>query len=584
MVSRAAGLKTGDLYGSWKFVLGLLVVLVAQRAGSLQILTVIPIVRAISGRLARCIVINRPVAARRECPADAVSRKNNPVVELAMRRTTICLAVVVLLLGGPAWAQEVLPGEPMPPVEPGGPEAVPGGPASGEAGQASGQASPEPSGQPPPQKWQPLEEIIPMPDVTTSNTTPPVGATPMTSMVGPLMEARPRGPCCEKTGRGYWCPPNWSVDQRVRVMHHPKPRGTITGQFGSVGIGYDFITEQYVESFALRDGMSTRSTPLEPSAAYEITIARYLGRDSDNRDHFLEFVYYGPHDWDQTYAIHRTERPTITNGDLWPNQEQIPLGTDVTFGNLFSFLDNDLTGFNRADDLSERYASRMDNFELNMRVRPRPRIDRMMLYQNGRWRREAQEGCLCSFLLGMRGISLDEDYLLVGTGLNVVDDVTTSTSGRYDVRTHNDMVGLQIGGDVVWRKGFAELGMRAKGGVFVNFADQYTTLVSTGGLGDPMANQELYDVNGPYTDTNDQYSEDRLARSRDVGGVAEFGFTAGYQVRRNMVVRAAYDIMWLSGVALAPEQVNGQIGAPGRINRNGLLFMQSLSLGVELDW
>jgi len=226
-----------------------------------------------------------------------------------------------------------------------------------------------------------------------------------------------------------------------------------------------------------------------------------------------------------------------------------------------------------------------------MRIRPRTRHDRMILYQNGRWRREAQDGCcVYSFLAGLRGMSLDESYSLSGSGQIIVEDpalpvpTVAATRGEYDIYTHNDMVGLQIGGDVVYRKGFAELGMRIKGGVFVNFADQYSTVLSTGGLDDPMGDPELYDVNGPYTDVNNQYSEERLARSRDVAGVAEFGFTAAYQVRANMVVRAAYDLMWLSGVALAPEQVNGQIGVPGRINRNGLQFMQSLSLGVELDW
>jgi hypothetical protein len=344
--------------------------------------------------------------------------------------------------------------------------------------------------------------------------------------------------------------------------------------------------------------MSAHSMPFEPSASYEITIARYMGRDSENRDHFIEFTYYGPQHWDGADGIHQTDRPYITKPaatateELWPNYDLIPDFTAVTFGNLFSVFDADLAGFNRADDLSERYVSRMDNFELNMRVRHRGRIDRMMLYQNGRWRREAQEGYTCSLLAGLRGISLDESFGLTASGLIVVDDytvdpvvtTTTSTTGQYDARTHNDLVGVQIGGDVVWRKGFAEYGVRLKGGLFMNFADRYSYMVSTGGLGDPMANQDLYDVNGPYTDTNDQYSEERRARSRDIASIAELGFTAGYQIRRNMVLRAAYDLSWLTGLALAPEQVQGQVGAPASINHNGMLLMQSLSVGLELDW
>ena len=47
--------------------------------------------------------------------------------------------------------------------------------------------------------------------------------------------------------------------------------------------------------------MTTRSVPLEPGAGYEITLGRYLGRDSDNRDHFLEFTYYGGNAWQQDF-------------------------------------------------------------------------------------------------------------------------------------------------------------------------------------------------------------------------------------------------------------------------------------------
>ena len=39
-----------------------------------------------------------------------------------------------------------------------------------------------------------------------------------------------------------------------------------------------------------------------------------------------------------------------------------------------------------------------------------------------------------------------------------------------------------------------------------------------------------------------------------------------------MAVHAAYDLMWLSGVALAAEQLKFQAGAPDWINRNGMQF------------
>ena len=513
-----------------------------------------------------------------------------------MRRTTICLAIVALLLGTQAWAEDVLPGLPIPQTQPAAPVAVPDAVVPGNASGAQPgpvQSQPSPNGPAPNQQWQPLETIVPMPDVTTSNVNMP---NTELSMLGPVIQARPHGPCCEKTGRGYCCPVNWYVDQRVRFLHHPKPRGTMVGEWGGVGQAYNGI--ELIDVFTLADGMTTRSMSMAPAAGYEITIGHYLGRDSENRDCFVEFTYYGLNNWDQQYGIHQTNRPTVEGiaftgvESVYPIAANLPPTQTETFGNIYSVFDNRLAGFNRIDDLTERYASRFDNFEVNMRIRPRKRHDRLVLYQSGRWQRESQDGIFRSYLIGIRGISLDESYSLIGSGQVVVDEyatdpitqTVTNTRGEYDIRTHNDMVGVQLGGDWVYRKGFAELGIRMKGGVFINFADQYSTVLSTGGLGDPMGDVELYDVNGPYTDVNNQYSEQRLARSRDVAGVAELGFTAGYQIRSNLVVRAAYDLMWISGVALAPEQINGRIGAPGRINRNGMMFMQSLSLGLELDW
>ncbi|NLE40178.1 MAG: BBP7 family outer membrane beta-barrel protein [Pirellulaceae bacterium] len=507
-----------------------------------------------------------------------------------MRRTTICLAIVALLLGVPVSAQEYMPGYPTSPTLSADPL-----PAGGEMATGQIQTMPEPPqaarapGDPAPQQqWQPLEQVAPSPDVTVSGELVPGGVMQQGMMAGPMPDEYPRGPCCEKTGRGYCCPPNWYLDQRVRVMYHSKTKWAVIGAYGTIGQAWDGT--QFVDRFFRVPGMTTRSGDTEPAAGYEVTLGHYLGRDTENRDQFVEFTYYGLNEWDEGYALYRTDRPTVTNGSLWPNQEQIANFEQVTFGNLFSRFDNDLAGFNRADDLEQHYTSRFDNFELNLRIRPRARTDRLVMYQNGRWRREAQNGPTCSFLAGLRALSLDESFSLSGRGtIRTQDflndtDTTAVTTGDYAVRTYNDLVGLQIGLDMLWRQGFFEMGVLVKGGAFVNFADMNSSLVSTGGLDDPMANQDLYDASGPYTNVNNRYTQNREASIRDVAGVAEFGLTAAYQLRKNIVLRAAYDMMWVNGLAMAPEQINGQVGAPGRINNDGLQLLQSLSLGLEVDW
>jgi hypothetical protein len=133
------------------------------------------------------------------------------------------------------------------------------------------------------------------------------------------------------------------------------------------------------------------------------------------------------------------------------------------------------------------------------------------------------------------------------------------------------MIGLQAGWDWTVYKGLATWGMRCKGGLFVNFADQYSRVITWGASADPMAT---------YPDLD----ETRLARSRDISGVLDLGLTTSYRLRQNLVLHAAYDAVFISGLALAPEQIDCQVGAPDRINSNGFQIFQSVSLGLELTW
>ena len=48
--------------------------------------------------------------------------------------------------------------------------------------------------------------------------------------------------------------------------------------------------------------------------------------------------------------------------------------------------------------------------------------------------------------------------------------------------------------------------------------------------------------------------------------------------------RASYDFMWITGVALAPEQLQFVANPVNRINTNGMIFAQGVSLGLEWLW
>jgi hypothetical protein len=402
------------------------------------------------------------------------------------------------------------------------------------------------------------------------------------------------GPCDEVTGNGYCCPNDWYLDQRVRFMYHPKVRNVPLGQYGIEGISQEIDPVSggivFVNKMIRQNGLTTRSVSFDPSAGYDVTFGHFLGRDSDNRDQFLEFTYYGGNQWRGSAGLHTANTVIVTNTDtIYPNSDQLPDNVAARYSNLFSLFSPDVAGFSRATDQDIQYTSRFDNFELNLLMRPRPRNDRLVLAKNGRWRREAQTGCFVSYLLGARELSLDEYFRFDSAGtIDYSDRAPANTSGAYAIRTSNDFYGLQAGVDCTWRKGLAEAGIGIKGGAFINFADQNSTFLTTGAADDLLSN-------------GTDYSERRGARSRDVAGVAELDLGVSYHLRPNMVVRASYDLMWVSGVALAPEQLvfvesvvrtTGihQQGAPGsinsaaRIDSDGLIFMQSLSLGLEVNW
>lgn len=63
---------------------------------------------------------------------------------------------------------------------------------------------------------------------------------------------------------------------------------------------------------------------------------------------------------------------------------------------------------------------------------------------------------------------------------------------------------------------------------------------------------------------------------------------ATYKIHPNVVIKAGYDIAWLTGVGLAPEQVRNETsitsllntGSPQTPNTHGTLFYQGLTLGL----
>ena len=66
---------------------------------------------------------------------------------------------------------------------------------------------------------------------------------------------------------------------------------------------------------------------------------------------------------------------------------------------------------------------------------------------------------------------------------------------------------------------------------------------------------------------------------------AVLNITAIYKLNQRWGLRAGYNMLWLTGVALAPSQWNFSIPeAVTAINNDGGLFLYGANLGVEARW
>lgn len=419
----------------------------------------------------------------------------------------------------------------------------------------------------------------------------------------PMVEANPNGigPGCVLCGGGKCCPKSWYVDQRIRIMTHPKPRSSGLGKWRSTVIS--LTTRQAQFSYST----PAISTTFNLSASYEITLGRYLGLDTDNRNHFLEFTFYGTNRWrtanDMLSRLETMERYNITYKEYtqgasdpagYPKEYEFESYDLGVFGNLFTNGRKDVAGFNRADSQSAEYSSSLNNFEVNLRMVPRSRADRLVLHKNGKWRRECQRGMVCSWLAGVRLLTLNENYdFRSHSTINYYNDQptdpnypptqfpevntlgppdsTNEAEGRYRVRTNNGLLGLQAGPEFIFRQCRAEFGMGATGAAYINFADQESWVSVTGAEGDVFSDKQDFNF-------HESFSRNNCAVS------IQLDFNASYKVRPNFILKASYELLYIAGLALAPEQVNTNFNGATTINTGGSLLFQSGRLGFEYLW
>ena len=271
-------------------------------------------------------------------------------------------------------------------------------------------------------------------------------------------------------------------------------------------------------------------------AAVRVTLGHFLFRDSLNRDHTIEFSLFGGGQWEQQRVI----------------------TSDAQFGLFVPFeIDGGNTSFDGSNRQFIEYKTRFKSFEMNYRVHQRLGHDQLIMDPNGGWHRAANAGFEREFLAGLRAMQI-QDIL----EWQAQDIAVLGADGQYNIRTDNDLIGVQAGGGGSYQASRWSAGLFGKGGVYLNDALGRTDLNFT---------------------ANDDDDFNLRLRNNELTFLLEFKLQSRFHITPNTSLRAAYELMYMTSIALAPPQATF-IPEFATLNTTGDPFFHGVSFGFEGYW
>ena len=238
----------------------------------------------------------------------------------------------------------------------------------------------------------------------------------------------------------------------------------------------------------------------------------------------FEITYLGIYDWD--------ERVGATGDNL------LSLAGD---------LGSVVNGFTLAEGIGTEYGSKLNSLETN-------------------YFGCILETCCCDcyrrleWLAGFRYLSLDEDLTTLGYNENVANAV-------YRIDTNNDLYGGQLGSRYRAFKGCWGFEAVGKAGIYGNDSDQQQFIVDELGVNDVVLRSAS--ASGGYTTF-----------------VGELGLSGIAKLTRRCSLRCGYNVMWIEGVALAPNQLDfTDTNTSGTaLRRNDGTFIHGFNFGLECGY
>ncbi len=379
---------------------------------------------------------------------------------------------------------------------------------------------------------------------------------------GPLIHDMP---LLQNSGTWLWRG-HWYTEQSLVLMYRSMANGKIltrdqTYTQRTQGFGQSLVTQGADNQDPLQtDGQTFRTEP-----GVKLTIGNIIGRDVYNRDHAIEFTFWGFFDFDGRDRITASQGPGLDDGDFNVldlggfvfRLDGLLLDAEVGPTSGIFQLPISVVGFSNALTHSYLYESDLNSFEFNLKKRSRLRRDRVLLQPNGSWHRDINSGSILTLLGGLRMVRHNERFLWDSFGaadsqqlvarvdnynnLIAIDSPGGNTGrGSYEVRTHNDMVGIQMGAGLLQQHANWHWGIKVLAGTLHNFANR------------------KIDINVTDMGLSTSFGDD--AQDEQLAFLGETGAYVGWQIRPHVALKASYDLLYYTGVVLARDgiEINGE--------------------------
>ncbi len=134
----------------------------------------------------------------------------------------------------------------------------------------------------------------------------------------------------------------------------------------------------------------------------------------------------------------------------------------------------------------------------------------------------------------------------------------------FEIDTSNNLYGLQLGGDAVLYRGIRfNVAGWIKSGIYANVADQSTSI-----MGGPVVSNGIGETTAAF--------------------IGETGLLADFELTQSISLIGGYQLLWVSGAALAADQLPNMSSALTGLVPTGLdqsdVFYHGAIVGVDIHW